>query len=69
VRGRWKRVSKAFGAANGGPPAEAQELVPGTGHDPIFGPVLLFGAGGVAVEVMDDMAVALPRSTMCSLAT
>jgi acetyltransferase len=29
-------------------------------RDPIFGPVLLFGAGGVAVEVVDDTAVALP---------
>jgi acetyltransferase len=39
---------------------EAQELILGMTRDPIFGPVILFGAGGVAVEVMDDTAVALP---------
>ena len=38
----------------------AQELILGMSRDPIFGPVILFGAGGVAVEVMDDTAVALP---------
>jgi len=39
---------------------KAQELIVGVSRDPIFGPVILFGAGGVAVEVMDDTAVALP---------
>jgi acetyltransferase len=39
---------------------KAQELILGVNRDPIFGPVILFGAGGVAVEVMDDTAVALP---------
>lgn len=39
---------------------QAQELILGVSRDPIFGPVLLFGAGGVAVEVMDDTAIALP---------
>jgi acetyltransferase len=39
---------------------KAQELILGMSRDPIFGPVVLFGAGGVAVEVMDDTAVALP---------
>lgn len=38
----------------------AQELILGISQDPIFGPVLLFGAGGVAVEILDDTAVALP---------
>lgn len=38
----------------------AQELIVGLSHDPIFGPAILFGAGGVAVEVMDDTAIALP---------
>lgn len=38
----------------------AQELILGVSHDPIFGPVILFGAGGVAVEIMDDTAIALP---------
>jgi len=38
----------------------AEELIVGVSHDPIFGPVVLFGAGGVAVEVMDDTAIALP---------
>lgn len=38
----------------------AHELIIGVSHDPIFGPVLLFGAGGTAVEVVDDTAIALP---------
>ncbi|WP_426209035.1 GNAT family N-acetyltransferase [Massilia sp. TWP1-3-3] len=39
---------------------DAQELIIGVALDPVFGPVLLFGQGGIAVEVMDDHAVALP---------
>jgi acetyltransferase len=38
----------------------AQELILGVAHDPVFGPVILFGAGGVAVELLQDTAVALP---------
>ena len=38
----------------------AQEVILGVNRDPIFGPVLLFGAGGIAVEVIDDTAIALP---------
>lgn len=39
---------------------QAQELILGMSIDRVFGPVVLFGAGGVAVEVMDDTAIALP---------
>lgn len=39
---------------------QSQELILGMSQDPIFGPAILFGAGGVAVEVMDDTAIALP---------
>ena len=38
----------------------AHELIVGAATDPIFGPVILFGQGGVAVEVIADRAVALP---------
>lgn len=38
----------------------AQELIVGLGRDPVMGPVILFGAGGTAVEVLRDTAVALP---------
>jgi acetyltransferase len=38
----------------------AQELIVGAHVDAIFGPVVLFGQGGVAVEVLGDRAVALP---------
>ena len=38
----------------------AQELILGASVDPVFGPVLLFGAGGTAVEVLADRAIALP---------
>jgi acetyltransferase len=37
-----------------------QELIVGIATDPLFGPVILFGQGGVAVEVIADRAVALP---------
>ena len=39
---------------------QAHELIVGVATDPVFGPVILFGQGGVAVEVMADHAVALP---------
>jgi len=38
----------------------AHELIAGVATDPTFGPVVLFGAGGVAVEVLADRAVGLP---------
>jgi acetyltransferase len=39
---------------------DARELVVGANHDPVFGPVILFGAGGTMVEVLRDSAVSLP---------
>ncbi|MCS0628234.1 bifunctional acetate--CoA ligase family protein/GNAT family N-acetyltransferase [Telluria mixta] len=38
----------------------AHELIVGIATDPVFGPVVLFGQGGVAVEVTADQAVGLP---------
>jgi acetyltransferase len=38
----------------------AEELIVGASIDAVFGPVLMFGQGGVAVEVVGDRAVALP---------
>jgi acetyltransferase len=37
-----------------------RELLVGVTRDPIFGPIITFGAGGTAVEVLHDRAVALP---------
>ncbi|WP_111733419.1 bifunctional acetate--CoA ligase family protein/GNAT family N-acetyltransferase [Roseovarius amoyensis] len=39
---------------------DARELVVGVSRDPVFGPVILFGAGGTMVEVLQDSAVSLP---------
>ncbi|MFL6696924.1 MAG: GNAT family N-acetyltransferase [Vitreoscilla sp.] len=38
----------------------AQELIVGASVDAVFGPVLMFGQGGTAVEVIADRAIALP---------
>lgn len=39
---------------------KARELIVGLADDPSFGPVVLFGRGGTAVEVINDKALALP---------
>ncbi|HEX7968910.1 MAG TPA: bifunctional acetate--CoA ligase family protein/GNAT family N-acetyltransferase [Stellaceae bacterium] len=38
----------------------ALELIVGLSDDPIFGPVVMFGQGGVAVELTQDTALELP---------
>jgi acetyltransferase len=38
----------------------ARELMIGVVRDSVFGPVISFGAGGTAVEIMHDRSVALP---------
>ncbi|NBC06384.1 MAG: GNAT family N-acetyltransferase [Bacteroidetes bacterium] len=40
------------------------ELIIGSKKDPIFGPVIVFGMGGVAVEVFKDLNVGLPPMNM-----
>jgi acetyltransferase len=38
----------------------ARELMAGVARDPVFGPAIMFGAGGIAIEVLKDRVVALP---------
>jgi acetyltransferase len=40
--------------------AEAREVLVGVASDAVFGPVVSFGAGGVAVEAVGDTAIGLP---------
>jgi acetyltransferase len=40
------------------------ELIIGSKKDPIFGPIIIFGMGGVAVEVFRDLNVAIPPLNM-----
>jgi len=41
-------------------PTHGRELLIGVIRDPVFGPVITFGAGGTKVELIKDRAVALP---------
>lgn len=72
VRDRYtallQRIHKAFpDAAVRGVSVQAmyksqhsRELIAGVVSDPVFGPVVSFGAGGVTVEVFKDQAIAIP---------
>ncbi|MEX2311863.1 MAG: GNAT family N-acetyltransferase, partial [Rhodospirillales bacterium] len=42
----------------------AYEVIVGVSPDPVFGPVILFGHGGTAVEVIGDRSIALPPLNM-----
>ncbi len=42
----------------------ARELILGIADDPTFGPVIAFGRGGTAVEIVKDKALALPPLDM-----
>jgi acetyltransferase len=43
---------------------KARELIVGIEDDPTFGPVIVFGSGGMAAEVINDRAFALPPLDM-----
>jgi len=47
-------VEKMYRSPNG------RELMIGIVRDPVFGPVISFGGGGVSVEIMRDTAISLP---------
>lgn len=67
VRGAWRAIQAAVAARDflgvtvqPMVPASGYELILGSSSDPQFGPVLLFGGGGVLVEVYKDRAIGLP---------
>lgn len=39
---------------------KARELIAGIARDRVFGPVIVFGRGGTAVEIVDDKAIGFP---------
>jgi acetyltransferase len=47
-------VEKMYRSPNG------RELMIGILRDPVFGPVISFGSGGVSVEILGDTAISLP---------
>jgi acetyltransferase len=47
-------VEKMYRSPNG------RELMIGIMRDPVFGPVISFGSGGVSVEILGDTAISLP---------
>jgi len=74
VRHAWRRIEQAVVAKTGEGnfqgvtvermiPPDGYELILGSSIDFQFGPVLLFGAGGKLVEVMQDRALGLPPLT------
>ena len=59
-------ADRRFRRAEDGAAAGAHELIVGACLDAQFGPVVLFGQGGTAAEVIADRALALPP--LCALA-
>jgi acetyltransferase len=66
----FKRLTRLLGGQHGEPAIEIQvmaeggaEFFLGAHRDPILGPVLSFGLGGIFLEVLNDVAYALPPIT------
>ena len=55
--------SRRAGHADG---AEGTEVIIGVSRDPIFGPVMMFGLGGIFVEILEDVAF---RRSRCRATT
>ncbi|MCC7492786.1 MAG: bifunctional acetate--CoA ligase family protein/GNAT family N-acetyltransferase [Fimbriimonadaceae bacterium] len=64
ARLRPDAVLEGFAVQNMARMAGAQELIVGVTTDPVFGPAILFGQGGKAVEVVGDSAIGLPPLNM-----
>ncbi len=69
VRRAYQMIQTAVAAADFGGVTiqplvrDGYELIVGSTVDPQFGPVIVFGAGGQLVEVLDDQALGLPPLT------
>src|ERR1019366_1556044 len=68
VRAAYRQLAAAFGAGLSGVLVQPMlagggEILIGLGQEPIFGPLIVFGLGGVATEVLGDHAARLTPLT------
>ncbi len=42
---------------------EGLEMILGIKHDPLFGPVIVCGLGGIFVEILQDVSIGIPPLT------
>lgn len=60
----WQSLGETMGGAVVQPMADAGvEVIVGINHDPRFGPLVLFGTGGIGAELQHDIVLRIPPLT------